>query len=179
MQREAASPRAFTRRNTLPATSESDRLATSHPESPGILQRAARESDPGHGGLAGSARRVASSQLPPRDAAAAVRALQAAPHFAGAPVGTVPAQATLGSLASMLMACSILQVGARRYHSGRSLALHHFLQPTRCLLSSAKRNCVVNFVIGTIHACRSRSAACTCRVRCLQIRRAAKCTDER
>lgn len=79
-----------------------------------MLERAVRESDPGHGaGLQrqGLGRRMASSQLPPRDAAAAVRALQAAPHFAGAP-DSVPAQATLGSLASMLMACSVLQVRA-------------------------------------------------------------------
>ena len=103
------------RRNTLPASTENDRLGSSDPDSgAGMLERAARESDPGHDvGLQRHrlGRRMASSQLPPRDAVAAVRALQAAPHFAGAP-DSVPAQATLGSLASMLMACSVLQVRA-------------------------------------------------------------------
>lgn len=49
------------------------------------------------------------TQLPPRDPTAALRALQMA-RKGGSPQDAVPPQATLGSLATMLMACSFLQV---------------------------------------------------------------------
>lgn len=99
---------AYLSRNTIAAKPELSRLDEHVPATLKQLRTGVWESDPGESPFSNSQAMRQQDMTSKQKSALASKALRFAQQHASAPVS---AQATLGSLASMLMACSVLQPG--------------------------------------------------------------------
>lgn len=98
----------------MPTKSELSRLDENKPATLSQLRTGTRESDPGQSLFSNDGRQHTLTSK--QKAALSSTALRLAQQQASAPVS---AQATLGSLASMLMACSVLQARFAKPEPGR------------------------------------------------------------
>jgi hypothetical protein len=107
-QLNAGAHSAYLSRNTIAAKPELSRLDEHVPATLKQLRTGVWESDPGESPFSNSQAMRQQDMTSKQKSALASKALRFAQQHASAPVS---AQATLGSLASMLMACSVLQAG--------------------------------------------------------------------